>query len=318
MLKLQDIVSASKVLYGRINKTPLLSFESVNKIVGAEVYFKAEIFQKTGSFKIRGVLNKLNSLSRRQKKCGVVAMSVGDHAISLAFAASILHIPCVIVMPKNVVRSKVEAAKKLGAKIIFKRDNLWAECLKMQQCDGLIAIHPFDDLYIIAGHGTIGLEILEDLPDVDVILVPIGGGGLISGVAAAVKLKKPKVKIIGVEPIGAPTMFLSLRAGGIIRLEKRNTIADGLSSPFVGKYTIALTKKYVDKIVLVSDEEIIKSMKTILRCCKILVEPSAAAAFAAILFRKLKIKAGAKIVCLLTGMNMGMEELLKLLGYKTI
>ena len=318
MICLSDIITAKKRLAGKIDKTPLLSFDSLNEIIGSDVYFKAEIFQKTGSFKIRGVLNKLNSLTKEQKRRGVVAISVGDHAISLAFAASLLGIPCVVVMPKNVVRSKVEAAKKLGAKIIFKKDNLWAECLKIQEQDGLIPIHPFDDPFIIAGHGTIGLELLHDLPDVSAVFVPIGGGGLISGVAAAVKLKKPKVKIIGVEPVGAPTMFLSLLRGDIIRLRKRHTIADGLSSPFVGKYTMALTKKYVDEIVLVSDREIIKSMKTILKYCKILVEPSAAAAFAAILCRKSKIKSGAKIVCLLTGMNMGTDELLKLLGYKIV
>lgn len=315
-IKLEDILRAEKFLRGKINKTPLLIFDSLNRSLGFDIYFKAEIFQKGGSFKIRGILNKLKTLSAIQKKKGVVAMSAGDHGISLAFVASQLRMPCVIILPDGAAKSKIKLIKNFGARVIFKKDNLWFHCLEMQRRYSLTPIHPFDDPLIIAGHGTIGLEILNDLPEVEMIFVPVGGGGLISGIAMAVKNKKPKVKIIGVEPKGAPTMFLSLRRNKLVRIKNCQTIADGLAARYVGENTWAIAREYLDGIVLVSDAEIIAAMKMILKHGKIVVEPSAAAAFAAVQFRKVKINYHSKIVCLLSGGNLEEKESLSILGYK--
>lgn len=312
-IKLKDILKAEKFLRGKINKTPLLSSDFINQSLEQKIYFKPEIFQKNGSFKIRGILNKLNSLNRSQIKRGIVTMSVGDHALTLASVALSRRVPCVVVMPKWASQNKIQTIKALGAKVILKESNLWSECLNIHEKQGHAPIHPFDDPLIIAGHGTIGLEILRELPNVEIVLVPVGGGGLISGVAAAIKMKNPRVKIIGVEPRGAAAMFHSVIKGRVIRLKNLRTIANNLAARSVSEDTLACVKKYVDDLILVSDKEIINAFQVLLEKAKMLTEPAGAVAFAALLGKKLHPAKNSKIVCVLSGGNISKRELISLL-----
>ncbi|MFX0203403.1 MAG: threonine/serine dehydratase, partial [Candidatus Hodarchaeota archaeon] len=298
-----------------VHRTPIISSTNLGQRIGATLYFKAEVFQKTGSFKPRGALNKLHHLTVEEKEQGVITISAGNHAQGLAYAASLMGINATVVMPQAAVKSKIKATKGYGAEVILhgKGKDLMTKCREIQQDRDLTLVHPFDDPYIIAGQGTIGLEILKDVVTPDVVVVPVGGGGLISGIATAIKSKNPKVKVIGVEPIGAAAMAQSLKQGTVVSLNNIDTIADGLAAPFAGEYTLAHVKKYVDKIVLVSDEEIIAALRLILERCKILTEPAGAAGFAALLFEKVVVPKGAQVVCVLSGGNIDRSYLKEIL-----
>lgn len=272
-----------------------------------------EMFQKTGSFKIRGVLNKLASLSAEEKHRGVIGMSSGNHAQALAYGASLEGISATIVMPAYSVAGKIEATKAYGGKVHVTAENLIDVCNRVREENGLALVHPFDDSKIIAGAGTVGLEILEDAPDVDSIFVSVGGGGLISGVATAAKLLKPSVKVIGVEPEGACAMTKSLAAGKPVHLDKVETVADGLAAPFSGRHTLDRVQRHVDEIVLVSDEEILDAMRLIIERCKVVPEPSAAAAFAALRSGRAKTPVVSRVVCVLSGGNIDCSRLKSLL-----
>ena len=239
LVSLDDIINAQKVISKYIVHTPLIF--SLGEIIGTNLYLKAEVFQKIGSFKLRGVMNKFDNLTDEEKKKGVITISAGNHAQSLAYAASKLDIHAVVVMPSYAARNKVKATQEYGADVILHNDSstLMSRCLELMNEKNLTLIHPFDDLDIIAGQGTIGLEILQDINGVpDIVIVPVGGGGLISGIAAAIKSKSPKTKIVGVEPIGANAMYRSLQENEVVSLERINTIADGLAAPFAGKKTL--------------------------------------------------------------------------------
>ena len=315
LVGLKDILEAKRVITGHVHRTPIISSRSLSRQVGAELYFKAEQFQKTGSFKPRGALNKLTKLTEAEKARGVITISAGNHAQGLAYAASLLGIEATVVMPQAAVKSKVEAARGYGASVILHGSvkDLMSKCLELQEERGLTFVHPFDDLLIIAGQGTVGLEILEDIPSPDVVVVPVGGGGLISGVAAVLKASNPAVKIIGVEPIGAAAISQSLQRNSIVHLDKTDTIADGLAAPFAGEYTLAHVKHYVDEMVLVSDEELIEALWLILERCKLLSEASGAAGFAALLSKKIAIPQGAQVVCVLSGGNIDRSRLKEIL-----
>jgi threonine dehydratase len=304
-VQLSDILKAQQVVVDKIHRTPIISSKTLGNKIGANIHFKAEVFQKTGSFKPRGALNKLYNLTGGERNRGVVSFSAGNHAQGLAYAASQLGIQATVVMPQAAIKSKVNATKGYGAEVILHgtgRD-LLAKCLELQQTNGMTSVHPFDDPLIIAGQGTVGLEILEDIPVPDMVVVPVGGGGLISGIATAIKSQNPAVKIIGVEPIGAAAMFQSLQQKTVVHLDNIETIADGLAAPFAGNYTMTHVQQYVDEIVLVSDEEIIEALYLILERCKILTEPAGAAGFAALLFKKVTIPKGGHVVCVLSGGN---------------
>ena len=303
MIKLSDFTSAQRIITGRVNRTPLIASTTLGKQNKVHLYFKAEAFQKTGSFKPRGSINKLYHLARKDKKKGVITVSSGNHAQGFAFAASSFEMQATVVMLHTTPPNKISAAKYYGAEVILTDGDPFESVRKIQKNHDLTMIHPFDDPCIVAGHGTVGLEILEDLPKVDAVFVPVGGGGLISGVATAIKLNNPKVKIVGVEPTGASAMWQSLQQGAVVRLNKMDTIAEGLAAPFVGELNLALVKKYVDELVLVSDEEMVEALWMILESCKILTEPSGSAGFAALLFNKVKIPMGSKVVCILSGGN---------------
>lgn len=314
-VRLSDILKAQRVIADHVHRTPIISSTNLGQRIGATLYFKAEVFQKTGSFKPRGALNKLHHLTVEEKEQGVITISAGNHAQGLAYAASLMGINATVVMPQAAVKSKIKATKGYGAEVILhgKGKDLMTKCREIQQDRDLTLVHPFDDPFIIAGQGTIGLEILKDVVTPDVVVVPVGGGGLISGIATAIKSKNPKVKVIGVEPIGAAAMAQSLKQGTVVSLNNIDTIADGLAAPFAGEYTLAHVKKYVDEIVLVSDEEIIAALRLILERCKILTEPAGAAGFAALLFEKVVVPKGAQVVCVLSGGNIDRSYLKEIL-----
>jgi threonine dehydratase len=255
----------------------------------------------------------MHHLSDDEKRKGVISLSAGNHAQALAFAAAAIGVSSTIVMPSNAVQSKVDATKGYGGEVILTDGDLLQTALDIQKKRGLTLVHPFDHLMTIAGTGTLGMEILEDVPDVDVVVVGIGGGGLISGVAAAIKQKKPQVRVIGVEPEGAPGMTLALREGKPVHLDSVNTIADGLAAPFVGQHNLRHVQEFVDDVVLVNDDQIAEALLLILERCKVLAEPAAAATYAALLSGKVSVPSGATVVCVLSGGNIDRARLKSIL-----
>ncbi|HLV33626.1 MAG TPA: threonine/serine dehydratase [Spirillospora sp.] len=306
---LADIQAALPLVRANLHRTPMVASTSLSQMTGVDLRFKAELFQKTGSFKPRGILHKINSLSDEEKRRGVITISAGNAAQAVAFAAQKLDIPATVVMPENAVQSKVEATHGYGARVVLHGTvkDLFPRMQEIQRQEGQVFIHPFDDLHVIAGHGTLGLEILDDEPAPDYVFVGVGGGGLISGVAAALRLSNPTVKVIGVEPEGAPGMTRSLADGQPHHLERVDTIADGLAAPFAGEHCLRHVQAFVDQVVLVSDSEIIAAMRLILERCKLVVEPAAAASLAALLFKKVALPANVKVVCVLSGGNVDMN-----------
>lgn len=315
LVGLDEIRAAQQVIAGRLHRTPLISAHALGERVGVELTFKAELLQKTGSFKPRGALNKLTSLEDEEKRAGVITISAGNHAQGVAFAAFLLGIRATVVMPEAASESKVNAARGYGATVVQHGTvtDLLPKCLELQQEQHLTFVHPFDDPLVIAGHGTVGLEIVEDGSRPDVVVIPVGGGGLISGVAAALKCSDPSIKVIGVEPVGASVMIPSLRQNAVADLKKADTIADGLAAPFVGELNLAHTLHYVDGMVLVTDEEIIEAMRLIMERCKLVVEPSGAAGYAALLAGKINLTPNAKVVSILTGGNVDRSRLKEIL-----
>jgi threonine ammonia-lyase medium form len=312
---LDDIRRARAVIAGRVHRTPLVRSTALGRLVDLRLFLKAECLQKTGSFKVRGVLTKLATLSREEKRRGLITISAGNHGQAVAFAAEAEGIRCIVVMPQYASPAKVAACSGYGAEVIVGGSvhEAFAKARELEEARGLTLIHPYDDASIIAGQGTVGLEILEDLPDVDAVLVPIGGGGLISGIAAAVKLSRPAVRVIGVEPEGAPTLSRALERGEPVRLESVDTIADGLTGPVAGALTLPAVQRFVDEVVLVSDAEIADAMGLILERTKLLAEPAGAAATAALLARRAVLPAGTRVASLLSGGNIDRPRLKALL-----
>ena len=315
LVGLDELRAAQAAIAGRLHRTPMFTCATLGALTGTNLYLKAELFQRTGSFKPRGALNKMLSLTDQEKASGVITISAGNHAQGVAFAARELGIRATVVMPEAAVRSKVEATRGYGAEVILHgagKDLLpKAEELKAER--GLTFVHPFDDPYIIAGQGTVGLELIEDVPDPDIVIVPVGGGGLISGVAAAVKLLRPATRVVGVEPEGAPGMTLSLRDNAPAHLASTNTIADGLAAPFVGELNLAHVQAYVDEVVLLSDDEIAAGLLMLMQRAKLVAEPAGAAAFAALLVGKVSVPSGARTVCIVSGGNVDHARLKELL-----
>ena len=302
-----DIENAQKSQNEVIRKTSLTFSETFSEMVGSKVYLKNEFEQKTGSFKIRGAYYKIKSLSDDEKKHGVVAASAGNHSQGVAFASSLENIPCTIVMPKNASPAKISATRGYGANVILEGltyDESWAYAQKISQNTGAIIIHAFDDPHIISGQGVIGLEILEQLPDVDEIYVPIGGGGLAAGIITAVKEKKPNVKIIGVESSVFPAMKSSIESGKLQTIQGGTTIADGISVKTPGKLTFDIIKDGIDEIVTVNDADIIKTMFLLMERSKNVIEPAGAIGLAYLLSNK--PAPGKKVVPILCGGNVDM------------
>jgi len=310
-----DILKAKEVQGDVIRKTSLVFSETFSKLSGSKVYLKNEFEQKTGSFKLRGAYYKIKSLTDDEKKKGVIAASAGNHAQGVAYASSLENIPCTIVMPINASPAKVSATRNYGANVVLSGKNYDESSLKAQDIatqTGATIIHAFDDPHIISAQGVIGLEIIEQLADVDEVYVPIGGGGLISGVLIAIKSKNPGVKIIGVESNAFPAMKMSIKSGKLETIIGGYTIADGISVKTPGANTFEIVKKYVDEIVLVEDSEIIKAMFLLMERAKSVVEPAGAAGLAYILSKK--PSPGKKVVPILCGGNIDMYLLGQILA----
>ncbi|MDP6452351.1 MAG: threonine/serine dehydratase [SAR202 cluster bacterium] len=314
LVGLNDIYAAQEVIHPHLHRTPVAGASYLGERVNATLFFKLEMFQKTGSFKPRGVLNNMHNLSGEEKRLGVISLSAGNHAQALAYAASMSGIPATIVMPANAVTSKVEATRGYGGEVVLTSDDLMETTLEIQRQRNLTLVHPFDSLDTIAGTGTLGLELLDDLPYADVVVVGIGGGGLISGVAAAIKLNNPNVRVIGVEPEGAPGMTRSLASGVPEHLDTLDTIADGLAAPFVGQHNLDHVQAFVDDVVLVSDAQIAEAMGLILERGKVLAEAAAASTYAALLSGKVSLSTGETVVCVLSGGNVDVARLVSILG----
>ncbi len=308
-LDINEIYNAQKVLSGVLRKTPLVWSRRINP--DANIYIKPENMQYTGSFKLRGAYYKISQLTDEEKSRGVIACSAGNHAQGVAFGASHNGIKALICLPAGAPISKVEATKGYGAEVCLVPgvyDDAYQKALQLRDEKGYTFVHPFDDPKVIAGQGTIGLEILEDMPDVEAVIVPIGGGGLISGVAFAIKTLRPEIKVYGVQSSGAPSMATSLQEGKIQHLSTVSTIADGIAVKEPGINTFEMCNKYVDEVVTVSDDEIAAAILALLEQHKIVAEGAGAVSIAAAMFNKLPIK-GKRVVCLVSGGNIDVTTL---------
>ena len=303
MLRLFNFIEARERLVTVINKTKMIHSDVFSEESGNEVYIKPENLQKTGSFKIRGAYNKMTKLNDEEKAKGVIASSAGNHAQGVAYAAQRLGIKAVIVMPKHSLLIKVEATRKYGAEVVLYGevyDDAYKKACELQDQEGYVFIHPFDDEDVIEGQGSIALEVLEELPEADIILVPLGGGGLISGVASAAKQMNPRIKIIGVEPEGAASALASLGNGKVTELADCSTIADGTAVKRIGDQTFDYIRKYVDEVITVSDYELMESFLLLVEKHKIVAENSGILAIAGV--KKLKEK-NKKVISILSGGN---------------
>jgi threonine dehydratase len=302
-----DVVNAQKAQGDVIRKTSLVFSDTFSQLTGSKVYLKNEFEQKTGSFKLRGAYYKIKNLAEDEKSKGVVAASAGNHAQGVALAAAMEKINCTIVMPRNASPAKVAATKEYGAEVVLEGKNYdesWIKAQEIAKTSGAQIIHAFDDPQIIAAQGVIGLEIMEQLPNVDEIYVPIGGGGLAAGILIAVKTKNPNVKIIGVESKSFPSMKNSLDSGKLETVDGGFTVADGMSVRTPGKQTFEIIRDMIDKIVLVDDEEIIKTIFLLMERSKVVVEPAGAAGLAYLVSKK--PSPGKNVVPILCGGNVDM------------
>ena len=298
MLTLDKIYHASYVLKDVIRPTHIVKAPAISS--ECEVYLKPENLQITGSFKVRGSGYKISQLSDEEKARGVIACSAGNHAQGVALAATKYGIKSLICLPDGAPISKVEATKGYGADVCMVPgvyDDAYKEALRLRDEKNYTFIHPFDDENVIAGQGTIGLEIINEMPDVDVVIGAIGGGGLLSGVACAIKSLNPNIKVYGVQAEGAPSMYESIKAGKPVRLDKVSTVADGIQVKEPGEHTFEYINKYVDDVVTVTDDEISSAILELIETQKMIAEGAGAAAVAAVMFNKLPIK-GKKVVCI--------------------
>lgn len=314
MPTLQDVCSARERLSGKVHRTPLLYSTTLSKLSGNEIYLKCESLQKTGSFKIRGALNAVSQLSPSEQARGVVTGSSGNHGQALAYAASLLGVNCVVVMPEDASLAKREACAAYGGTVLLcgmTAEARLAKAAELVANAGYTLVHPFDDPHIIAGQGTISLEVLEDLPDVDCILTPVGGGGLLGGVSLAMKESNPRVHVVGVEPAVGARLRHAWNVGAVAELGDDAwvpSVADGLRARRPGELPFALSRTYVDDLVTVTESEIAAALKLILERVKLVVEPSGAVSVAAALGGKVG-RAGKKVVCVLSGGNAELAKL---------
>ncbi len=308
---LADIEAARDRIAEYLPRTPLFSTETLGKRTGTRLSLKAENLQKTGSFKVRGALNSVLQLTPEQRARGIVTMSAGNHGAGVAYAASLVGVKCAVFMPEFGVPAKIAAIKGYGAEVHFAptMQALKAAMEAHRDAHGMEVVHPFADPNTIAGQGTVGLEILEDCPDVEAIVIGTGGGGLLAGVALAARTLRPDVRIVGVEPVGAPTVFNSLKAGKPMPLDHIDTIADGLAAPFSDQLPQGIIERCVDDVVLVTDDEILAALRLILERTKLLVEPAGAAAVAALMTGKAGLETGTRTVAILSGGNIDLERL---------
>ena len=322
---LAAIQTAREVIADRIHRTPILSSAAAGALVesrtgiglaGGRLYFKAEHLQKTGSFKPRGMLARVARLSDDERARGIITVSAGNAAQGYAFAGAALGVPVTVVMPAAANRTKAEAAAGYGARVVLEGDDMSATFAALERIrheERLVYCHPFDDPDVIAGHGSAGLEIVEDLPAVEVVVVGIGGGGLISGVATAVRALRPTVRIYGVEPVGSNAVQLGLAAGVPVAIQPRS-IADGLNAPFAGTLTLPIIRNLVDDVILIEDRTILGGLRFALERMKQVLEPAGAAALAAVLTGRVPLRSGETVVVILSGGNVDTARLGQLIA----
>lgn len=313
-MKLQDFTTAREHLQKVLLPTHLIYSPIFSEESGNQIYIKPENLQKTGAFKIRGAYNKINKLTEEEKKRGVIASSAGNHAQGVAYAAWELGIKAVIVMPKTTPLIKVQSTKKYGAEVVLYGDvydDAYQKAKELEAQEGYVFVHPFDDIDVLEGQGTIALEILEEMPDAEVIVVPIGGGGLISGIAAAAKMIKPDIKIIGVEPSGAASATEALKKNKVVTLPEANTIADGTAVKRIGDLTFNCIKQYVDEVVTVDDYELTEAFLLLAEKHKLIAENSGILPLAAL---KKLTERGKKVVPVVSGGNIDVLMISSMIG----
>ncbi|MDP9481991.1 MAG: threonine/serine dehydratase [Chloroflexota bacterium] len=325
VVSLEQIVAAREVVAARVHRTPMLASRTAARLLeatagvafaGDRLFVKAEHLQKTGSFKPRGMTAKVASLAPEQRRAGIVTLSAGNAGQAYAWAGGQAGVPTVVVMPAGAVRSKVEACLGYGAEVVLHGAHVGETFARMEEIRaerGLTFAHPFDDPDVIAGHGSIGLEILEDLPEVDVVVVGIGGGGLISGVAAALKERRPGVRVYGVEPTESNAVSLGLERGEVVTIQPRS-VADGLGAPFAGEWTLAMCRRYLDGIVLLDDPTILFGLRFAAERMKQVLEPAGSAALGAVLAGRIPIRDGETVCVVASGGNVAIERLGELIA----
>jgi threonine dehydratase len=309
----EDFERARENVAPHVHHTPILTSRLLNETTGFDVSLKAELFQRTGSYKVRGPLNKIAKLSEAERQRGVICSSAGNHSQGVALAARQYGIPAVVVMAENATQSKIDATKAYGAEVVL-HGTIWDEAnekaLSLLQERGLTYIHPFDDPDLIAGQGTLGLEIYEDVPEAEVVVIPIGGGGLISGNSMSLKNLNPDIRIVGVESSGAPAMKRSVEAGHVVTLDEVDCTIDGLKVKRVGDHTFSVVQRYVDEIVTLPDEAIYNAVIWLMSRVKVVAEGAAAATVGVLLEGLLgQVAPGTKVVCVLSGGNLDVQKL---------
>lgn len=315
-ISLSEVERARTITASHLHRTPMLTSRTLGERVGATVYLKAENFQRTGSFKPRGALFAVASLTPAQRAKGIVTMSAGNAAAAIAYAAAAEGVKVTVVMPQTAPQMKVDATRGYGAEIRFAADMtaLRALVAQIQDETGAYFLHPYDDDAMITGHGSLGLEILDEVPDADVIVVGIGGGGLISGVAVAVAEKKKGVRVIGVEPEGAAAMRVALDAGKPVPLDSIKTIADGLAAPIAGTRGLDICQRLVDDVLVISDATIAEGLRFLAERAKLVAEPAGAAATAALLAGRIRVRKGERVVSIVSGGNVDRARFAELLA----
>jgi threonine dehydratase len=308
-----DAIRAAAILIApNVHRTPLLRCAALSRITGLDLFFKAENWQKTGCFKPRGALNRVAHLTGEERRRGVLAASAGNHAQGLAYAAGAIGVPVRVVMPVTTPRAKIEATRSLGAEVILHGeifDDALARSLEIQAESGMTYVHPCADPDVVCGAGTVGLEICEDLPGVDAIVVPVGGGGLITGVATAARAMAPRARIFGVNPEGAAAMALSFREGKVVRLEKAFSIAEGMAGKAGMAETLELMKDLVEDVVTVSEAAILESILLLLTRAKVLAEGAGAGPLAAAIENRIPVRPRSKVVLVISGGNLDLDRL---------
>jgi threonine dehydratase len=320
LVSLDRIHAARERITGRVHRTPIFSSATAATLVAANsgarlrddrLYVKAEHLQKTGSFKARAALSKLTSLSEADRVKGVITLSAGNAAQAYAWAGAAEGVAVTVTMPARAVRSKVDASRGYGAEVVLHGEHVGETLARLQELvaeRGLTLVHPFDDPEVIAGNGTAGLEILEDLPDVDVVVVGVGGGGCISGIATALKESRPGVRVYGVEPVGSEAVSMAIKAGKVVRIDPVS-IADGLGAPFAGEWTLPICSRYLDDIVLIDDPTILRGLRFAAERMKQVLEPAGAAALAAVLHGRIPIRDGERVCVVASGGNVEISRL---------
>ena len=307
-----DFEAAYRNIAPHVHRTPMLTSRTLSEACGLDVRLKAELFQRGGSYKVRGPLNKIARLTDEERARGVICSSAGNHAQGVAIAARHYGVRAVVVMAENATRSKVAATEGYGARVVL-HGRIWDEAneraLELVEREGLTYIHPFDDPDLIAGQGSVGLEIVEQCPEAEVVIVPIGGGGLISGISMAVKSVKPGIRVVGVESSGAPAMKRSVEAGGCVVLEEMGCIIDGLRVMRVGDHTCSVVSRFVDEIVTLPDARIFDAVLWMMARTKLVAEGAAAAPVGALLEGLIDARPGARTVCVISGGNLDVEQL---------